>query len=422
MKANLFLIPLDDDRRWYRYHHLFADFLNQRLLEKEPERIPELHRRTSQWFEQNGYIREAVDHALAAEDYTGAAGLIEQIESDLLMQSEFDLLNNWLDAMPDEFVRSRPWLCIVRGWMYLRWNRLDDLEEILRRAETALESEPSPVSEEEGKHVRGQVAAIRSSAALALGNVDQCISYSNQSLELLPDGYFNRGVVFLNLGNAYRLNAEIERSNQALVETRSVAHSAGNHFLEQYAMWLLGVNQAVQGQTHRAERTFRKALDIRQIPGGPRLPTAGHAFIELAKLLLEWNQLEAAMKHVVQGLEIAEPARMMDALLDGYTILARVHLAEGELNAAQDAVGKASQSAAQTPNPDLFAFNNLEDCRIRLWVARSMVDELSDWVDELSAVADDPPFVILRLKNVSLARALIALGLEEPGCCHTCLN
>jgi LuxR family maltose regulon positive regulatory protein len=214
--ANLFLVPLDDERRWYRYHHLFADFLHQRLREREAERIPKLHRRAARWYEGNGLIPEAVDHALAAKDLEGAARLIEQVGFLLLTRSEFATVSNWLEAMPEEFVRSRPWLCIFQAWIVRRAGRLGAVQQLVQDAERALESESVPIaSDADLQAIRANIATLHAYIAIFNGEISRAIELSHQALELFPPDHLIRGVTSVTLGLAYRMKGDLAGAVQA---------------------------------------------------------------------------------------------------------------------------------------------------------------------------------------------------------------
>jgi LuxR family maltose regulon positive regulatory protein len=177
-RANLFIVPLDNERRWYRYHRLFADLLRKRLHQAQPDLVPILHHRASAWYEQNGLMAEAIDHALSAGDLERAAHLIEQVAEATLMRSEIATFLNWMEMLPDELVRARPLLCVFHAGALLWGSRpLDAIEARLR---DAVEADPDGL-------ISGEVAAIRALLAAHQGDVRRSTELSHRALELLPE-------------------------------------------------------------------------------------------------------------------------------------------------------------------------------------------------------------------------------------------
>jgi LuxR family maltose regulon positive regulatory protein len=411
-RTNLFIVPLDNERQWYRYHHLFSDLLRARLKQSQAELVPELHGRASSWYEQHGFTTEAVRHALAAADFERTARLIEQVGMDMLMHSQFDLLTKWLDQFSEEFLRSRPWLCIMRSWILRRWGRLKELEGYLQSAEQALDSEEVPISNDDQRIIHGQVAALRALIAVHEGNITPAITLSHQALELLPDDYFNRPVASLTLGIAARMNGDLVGSVLALAEARDASRAVGNLFLAQHAIWHLGVTLQVQGRLHQAIESFHEAIEVRYDPEGPLLPAAGSAYVDKGDILREWNELEAAKTHLEEGVKISEPARMMDALIEGYATLTRVHLALGDLDRANDYCIRVKQTIQEVPNPEIEAITQAENCHVHLLVAQGKWAEVARWVQESGLSVDEPDKDQVR-KYIILARALVALSQDH---------
>ncbi|UCD99708.1 MAG: helix-turn-helix transcriptional regulator, partial [Chloroflexota bacterium] len=261
-RANLFLISLDDEHTWYRYHHLFADFLRQRLSEREPGNISKLHRRASEWLAQNNLITEAVNHSLAGEDFERAAQLVESVGPDMMMRSEFDQLTSWLDAIPQDMVITWPWLCIIRAWMCQRWARLDEAEQNLQYAERSLEDENTPEPVGGADVIRGQAAAIRALIALIRTQIPQSIEYANQALEYLPANHFNRAVASDALGIAKRAIGDFDGAIKVLLEARKDSLAVGNRILAQAILLELGRVLAMQGRLHQAAEVFHEAVQL----------------------------------------------------------------------------------------------------------------------------------------------------------------
>src|SRR2546421_8027986 len=195
-QANLFLVPLDDDRRWYRYHQLFAEALRHRLQRRQPALVPELHKRASAWYEQQGLTSDAVHHALAGTDFVQAARLIEQAFNSLVRRGEIATLQRWAAALPDELVRSNIELSVLQGWLLFVSGKHDEallhLEDIERTfginpvSDEPREQQTMPSGSFNQAEIRGRIATIRASIAVTQGDVPRTIALSRLALEYLP--------------------------------------------------------------------------------------------------------------------------------------------------------------------------------------------------------------------------------------------
>jgi LuxR family maltose regulon positive regulatory protein len=412
-QTNLFLIPLDDERNWYRYHHLFANFLNQRLREKEPKTIPELHQRASKWLEQNHCFPEAVKHSLDGEDFERAAQLIEKLGPDMMMHNEFDQLAQWLDAMPEGLVESAPWLCIIRAWMSDRWGEFEVGERYLQHAESAVAMSATSTPIEAERIIRGQISAIRALYTLKSGRIPQSIEHSKQALEYLPIDYFNRGVASFSLGWAKEAQGDLSGAIQAYEDSRKASLAVGNRILAQAIILHLGKTQFIQGHLHQAAETLREANQFKYESSNIKIPYASSASIGLADILREWNELDAAMGYIQEGIEIATASRVVDAITLGYASMALVHLAMGDLEAARQACENAEQMVRDTPNLEAETLSSTLGSRVRLLIAENQLREASRHVREAGLGVDVEIDNYLDIPLIILARVLIHSGRQN---------
>ncbi len=203
--ANLFIVPLDDERRWYRYHHLFADLLRQRQQMERQEIVPELHQRASKWYEQTGLMLDAVSHALNAGDHQRAADLIERSAWSVLMRGELATLLSWIDQLPDELLRSRPRLIFFNVWALAYSGAVDEVEQRLQNVDLHT--------------VRGEVETVRAHVAAVHGDITRAIALAHQAAEHLPaDNVFLRGIVAQTLGLAYHWSGNPMAAAQELTK------------------------------------------------------------------------------------------------------------------------------------------------------------------------------------------------------------
>jgi LuxR family maltose regulon positive regulatory protein len=226
--ANLFIIPLDEERRWYRYHHLFSDLLRQRFRQIQPEQVTTLHLQASEWYEQNGFADEAIEYALRAEDFERAACLIEELAEIVWGRGEHTKLWSWLKALPAEQLSSRPRLCIFRAWVLFAHGQQDAAELSLQAVEQALDSAPTTGTVEalsgdpdrlpdlDKATLQGRAAAIRAFMASFRGYIPAIIQYARQALDCLPEHDLAwRSSAAIVLGDAYVINGELEAAGRA---------------------------------------------------------------------------------------------------------------------------------------------------------------------------------------------------------------
>jgi LuxR family maltose regulon positive regulatory protein len=225
--ANLFLVPLDEERRWYRYHHLFADLLRQRLHQTQPDWVPALHRRASGWYQDHGFVDEAIEHALRGEDFTRAAHLIEKYADALWQRGEHITVSNWTNALPDSLVRERPYLCVYHAWALQLTGQFDAAEARLSAAEEALTSFCQE-NDADAKTIRGHVHSHRAYLTFIRGEHAKTINYARQALEQLPpEATVIRTQTALYLGVAYRFQGELQAALDIFTEAVASSQKIG---------------------------------------------------------------------------------------------------------------------------------------------------------------------------------------------------
>ncbi len=343
-RANLFLIPLDNERRWYRYHHLFAGLLRQRLTQSITESdIAELHIRASQWYEANGLELEAFHHAAAANDVGRAARLIEGGDLPLYFRGEATPVRRWLESLPEAEFRARPSLWVTYASVLTMTGRLHgNIEEILQAAETALQD---AVHGDKTNDLLGQIAAIRAMLGVPKNQVETIITQSHRALELLrPDNAPMRTTTTWALGYAYQVQGNRAAASQAYEETIAHSRKSGNIMTELAATTCLGQIQESETQFRQAAETFRHIL---RLVGDPPWPAACEAFVGLARIHYQWNDLETAEQYGQQGLELARQLENVDTPAACGVLLARVKLAQGDAAGALTMLAEADQFVQQ---------------------------------------------------------------------------
>jgi len=396
--SNLFVVRLDEERCWYRYHHLFADLLRQRLLRERPDLVPELHRRASRWYEREGLRSEAVSHLLSAGDFERAAHLAEQAGWPMLARGEMTTLLGWLTALPDGVKDTRPRLGVLRAWALALTGQLDLVEPCL----VGLDLQP----------VAGEVAALRAYVADLAGGFPQAVEFCHQALELLPkDNLFLRSIVALILGTgAYRTDGDPQASIRALAEAATLGQTAGDVHLDVTATCTLGHVQIMQGQLHRAAETFARSFQI--ATSGGKAPTLfiGLGHVGMAEVLYEWNDLDRAMDHARQGIEMGERGESVDVLQAGYSYipLAQLYQVRGDRQKALEVLHKAEQLAQRCNQKHMQAL--IVAARARLWLAQGNLAAASRWAQASRLTLNDASGYEREFESITLSRVLIAQG------------
>jgi LuxR family maltose regulon positive regulatory protein len=255
-QENLFLIPLDDERQWYRYHHLFADVLRNRLKSSSPDLLQDLHMRAVRWYEENGFISEAISHSIQATNTEKVAELIEQNALGLLMRGEFTTLLGWIERL-ETSADKYPWICTFAAWAYTLSGKLDVVEPWLVKAEEKITE--NNLSNDD---LLGHMAAIRAYASASRGGAQNAISFAHKALDYLPEtNQIIRGVATMTLGTANRIKGNVLEATQALEKAGQLGHQAGNLYLELGAISSLADILFDQGKLHQAYDTYNQCCD-----------------------------------------------------------------------------------------------------------------------------------------------------------------
>ena len=374
--TNLFIVPLDDRREWFRYHHLFADVLQARLRREYPDLRPDLHRRASVWHERHGSPVEAVNHALAAQDFSQAARLIEQKSRAMWQRGEVKTLQSWLAALPPDIRRARPQLSLAKAWAALAVSQIAVVETSLLEAEAAM----SQLAEVEVMPLRAQVDALRSTLANIRQDNAQAIELAHRSLAHLPEGdHFLRGHLAYNLGWAYLSRGDLPAASQKLREAAAFSLSEGDLSTASLALNALGAGLEAQGRLREAATCYQQVIQAIQKDGQP-LPViaACGAYVRLGGILYEWNQFEESEQYARQGLELNRPFQAGGVVFTGCLVLMRVLKAHGDLAGAIDSL-RTAETAARSGGISTATLRMVEAVHAQLWLAQRNIADAAQW-------------------------------------------
>jgi len=419
--ANLFVIPLDNERRWYRYHHLFAELLRHHLEQTNPELTPRLHRQASAWLENENLIEEAVAHAFASHDWEYTADLIQRFAHLVHRQTNLMTLGGWLAALPESVLRARPWLCVYQALAWYWTGPRDRIEEYLQLVEQTLPS--SPMTEEEASRLAGYIAAIRAHYALVSGNIPRVLAMAQAAIQKLPQGDYMRGWTAVALGGAYWGQGNVKASQQAFQTAKTVALQHNYRLLAVAPSCYVGMQLVKQGKLDEALCVYREGVDYATMAGGQQLPIAGFPKVKLGDVLREKNDLPAAEIWLNPGMEQCLHLGHPDVLADAYVALARLQLAQNDWPSAWATFQKADEVARKSP-VDPFVRCWLDDCRVRLLLAKDRMDDLNEWVEASGLTVDGELSYHYDLNHINLARVLLARArhASSPAETHACLR
>ena len=404
-RTNLFVVALDPQRAWYRYHQLFADLLRQRLGLSQPEQIPVLHRRASEWYERNGWQAEAVEHALAAGDFERAAQLVVRYQWGMVARGERATVLGWLRALPGEMVRARPRLCLSAAWGLMAAMELDAVEPRLRDAERAVGALPRA---DRDPALLGEIATIRATVNSLRGDVPESIEQARDALELLPEeGLFLRGIVANVLGTGYEASGETAAAGRAFAEAAELCRQAGNPVMALIALCNLGRMQELQGQLRRAWITYRQALEFAAHQEEPPLPVTGLARVGLGMLQFEWNNLPGAVRHLQEGLQLGRRLGIVEIQVVAHTALAQVYQVQGETSRALQAIREAER-LEQEYRVSAGTAARMAASRARLSIMRGDLAAAARWARQSGLDLDaDVPYP-REYEQITLAWLLLA--------------
>nr|MBA3852087.1 tetratricopeptide repeat protein [Chloroflexota bacterium] len=417
-RGNLFVVPLDTKRHWFRYHHLFADALRVHAAEEHPDRIPILHWRASEWCERHGQPSEAVGHALAGKDFGRAAGLVELAGRAMLTGRQDAALLGWLQALPDELVRTRPVLstyyalALIAADPEAAEDRVRDAERLLdmtaqagaRPKGAAVEM---VVDDEEGfRSLPGTIAIVRAYRAGALGDAPGIVHHARRALQLLPEGDdLWRGAAGGLLGLAHWTSGDLEAAYRAFADAWASLRMTGDSIQEVSGAFMLADIRTAQGRLGEAARLYEQALQRTGGQGGPTPPLAADLYVGLGELRCEQGDLEGASRYLQRSKELSEHGGIAEHRHRWYAAMARIKEARADLDGALDLFDEAERLQIRSPAPDVRPIAAL---KTRVWVRQGKLAEALGWARERGLLVDEDLSYLREFEHITLARVLIA--------------
>jgi LuxR family maltose regulon positive regulatory protein len=402
-RDNLFIIPLDDERCWYRYHHLFADLLRTRLEQESPESITRLHQRASEWYESNNFLDAAANHALAAQDYDRAAELIEKLGEDLWERGEPTSLLGWLNFLPNDQVIASPSLCNFHAWTLYMNGQNEAAEARLQAADQALE-----LSEREDVEQQGRVAAIRAAIASRQGDVPGIYEFSHQALQYLPEeSLLWRTITMMALGFAQDLGGDTVAASEAFAEAVRLSEASDNIYLILSTNLHLGNILNIQGRLREMYALCQELLLVAQSRGVLHTEMAGCLYDELGLIMCEWNQLDTAMHHLKKGSELSKHGFDIGVLGYSYLTTLRALFTQRDWSGAREKIRELENMERDSDLPPWY-INPKEAWKARIWMAQGNVAAALRWVEARGLNPNDDVKYLREEEYIVLVRILAA--------------
>jgi LuxR family maltose regulon positive regulatory protein len=416
-RANLFLVALDDQGQWYRYHHLFADVLRARLFAEQPDLVPLLHQRASRWYEAHDSAEEAVRHALAARDFDRAAYLMELAVPAIRRNRQEAMLLGWLKTLPNDAVRRSPVLSVFYGYLLMESGDLDAFEPRLDDAERALAAVPEGSARpwaktEELRTLPATIAVYRASLAQARGDVAGTAEHARHALDLAgPSDHLARGgaVGFLSL--AAWAQGDVTSALETFTQAVASLHAAGNLVDELSSTVVLADMWLAAGHPSTARRLYERALQVSEAHGEPVLRATPDLHVGLSEIDYEVGNLESAKRHLEQAAALGEGAAMTEGRYRWFVAMGRIAGAEGD---PQEAITLLDQ-AEQLYRPGFFPdVRPIAAMKARVWITHGNLSQATDWARERGVSATDDAGYLSEFDHLTLVRLLIAGHRAHP--------
>ena len=393
-QSNLFLHHLDQSQTWFRYHRLFLDLLKHRLGLLATIDQDSLHRKASSWYQDHGYLEEAVNHSLAGSDWATALDLIYQASEHLLKSGAIATMLGWYKQVPVDSILSSPEYCLTYAWPLILSGQIQAADKFLETAENL-----APAN----SILMGEVAAAQAFLAQTIGNDEKLVRYSEQALALLPKADLSaRSIVALNLGIAYWHKGEMEKTEQTLSEILSGTQQSGNKYAELTSLFFLGRVHAVRGQLRQAIDIFKEIVAL-----NVRMPIIGLVYLDLSALSYELNDLEACERYLEQGEEIIGTKAHLEFRIAGLMQKARLLAAKGDKVEALKMLESCGQISNSADVP-LRTQQRIASCIVEIAIACDELEKALAWAEKASQGADAHPFY--RFLSLSRVRLLLVKG------------
>jgi LuxR family maltose regulon positive regulatory protein len=405
-RNNLFLIPLDNERNWFRYHHLFGDLLRVKLRQNHPEMESGLHEKAALWFSEHAFHNEAIEHALKAENFSLASDLIEKFALSLITRSEIATVSKWINSLPKEMIRSRPRLLIYQAWVLARMGDTENLENTLQKVEGILNGTSRPPEYEEMRNYvtqfRAYIANLKGDADLA---IQVALSPNEQAKGALPPLTDVNYLIGFQLGYAYLTKGDLATAEAIFRSVAAAAEKSNDYYNAIIAQVEVAGIFVILGKLSQAEQLYETTQEWIEKKVNNSSLLDGILKVCRANILYERNELVKADLLVKEGLDHAKLGYRTNTMAQGHVVLAQILRAQGDLTHAQEMVEQVIiflQSHRTYPRTR----QSVMICQLEQWLAEGNISAAKRFISE-NQPASDPPVFVEELENLALVRVLL---------------
>jgi LuxR family maltose regulon positive regulatory protein len=401
-RANLFIVPLDNERQWYRYHRLFADLLRQRLPQAVAN-VAEYHVRASRWHEANGYLAEAFHHASAAQDFERAANVAEQAWPSMDGTFQTAAWLGWIKRLPENVIRTRPVLCTQIGWAFSDAGEPVTSEIYLHNAERAL---AGAVDKSDFRPLPGSIALARAYNAQVQGNLADTVKYAELAVQLIPeDDFYRRAQAAIMLEFTQWATGNLEAALRAMHDWMDNMQKMGNLVFVVASAFGVADLQVALGRLRDAENTLQEAIRLAATQGREAESVTAHHHLELTLLAHERGDDAAATQCLHKAAELGQYTTLVDWPYRWHVAQAQLKASSGELDRALELLDEAQRVYVKNPVPDL---RPVEALKARVYLRQGRLSKAQNWAHERGLAVDDELNYLHEFEYLTLARLLVA--------------
>lgn len=406
-RNNLFLVPLDDKRHWYRYHHLFAAVLAARATHEAPAEVTQWHARASDWYAAHAMPADAIRHAFAAQDYARAATLIQGTLFELRRARNEGLLIDWVRALPKETVRSHPLLGVHYAGALMQRGRIDEVDDLLSDAESHLGASPaSKMDAAEMRLLPGWIAIYRAGLALITGATHTCLEYAQRALDELPaDAPMERGAAAALCGIAWWSRGNLDQAYETYAAGMEQVERAGFFADSVGSAIILADLSIAQGRLQDASATYERGFALAVAQSEPPLRGAADMLVGMSMLYFEWNRLEDSLQALQRARSLGDFAGLPQSAYRWRVAMAQLRFAEGDLNGALLLLQDAERLYVGDFTPNV---RPLSTRKVRVWLAQGRTNDCLAWVRTRRLAPNEELAYLNECEYLTLARILLA--------------
>ncbi len=416
--ANLFINPLDEQRQWYRYHHLFADLLQRQLHLLQDNLACELHLRASRWYEQNELQMEAIEHALSGKDFERAADLIEQQAEAIWERGEHAKLLRWTNKIPKEILFTKPNLAIFLAWVQLETGEVHEAEMSLQAINQMIHSyqvEGSIGSQGESSHpktshLKSRILVMRAMIGFRQADVPGIIKHAREALESLPETDLSwRAIAAMALGDSQYIAGDMNAANRALSEAIRISREAGNIYIMIYASIKLAIILQYQCKLHQALAICRELMAYIEAHGLSESSMNGLLHAEWGEILWDLNDIDRALELVSRGIQLSEREIDLTNLSWTHLVLVKILYARREFSEGLRTISNLEKMVGEAQLPP-WIVSRIAAWKAKIWLAQGNIDAVQIWVHERQLQTNDDIQTTREVEYLVLARFLLSQG------------